>query len=191
MAQSNYGGKQPDQSAYIKRFEIDRTNYTWNYATVNNQLLLTPTNKKATVYINGNLFVGGTITNPSDINLKDNIENLSLSLTLSEKIMSLNPVKYNYKDDEKKEHFGLIAQDVEKLFPNLVNTISTPIGEEDVSFKTVNYLEIIPLLLLKIKDLQNQIDSLNKKHGEENESFIRNFREIRNNISDIYKKNDN
>jgi hypothetical protein len=191
MAQSNYGGKQPDQSAYIKRFEIDRTNYTWNYATVNNQLLLTPTNKKATVYIDGNLFVGGTITNPSDINLKDNIENLSLSLTLSEKIMSLNPVKYNYKDDEKKEHFGLIAQDVEKLFPNLVNTISTPIGEEEVSFKTVNYLEIIPLLLLKIKDLQNQIDSLNKKHGEENESFIRNFREIRNNISDIYKKHDN
>ena len=191
MAQSNYGGKQPDQSAYIKRFEIDRTNYTWNYATVNNQLLLTPTNKKATVYIDGNLFVGGTITNPSDINLKDNIENLSLSLTLSEKIMSLNPVKYNYKDDEKKEHFGLIAQDVEKLFPNLVNTISTPIGEEEVSFKTVNYLEIIPLLLLKIKDLQNQIDSLNKKINQENDSFIRNFREIRNNISDIYKKHDN
>ena len=191
MAQSNYGGKQPDQSAYIKRFEIDRTNYTWNYTTVNNQLLLMPTNKKATVYINGNLFVGGTITNPSDINLKDNIENLSLTLALSEKIMSLNPVKYNYKDDEKKEHFGLIAQDVEKFFPNLVNTISTPIGEEEVSFKTVNYLEIIPLLLLKIKDLQNQIDSLNKKINQENDSFIRNFREIRNNISDIYKKHDN
>jgi hypothetical protein len=191
MAQSNYGGKQPDQSAYIKRFTIDRTSYTWKYATVSNQLLLTPTNKKATVYIDGDLFVGGTITNPSDINLKDNIENLSLSLTLSEKIMSLNPVKYNYKDDEKKEHFGLIAQDVEKFFPNLVNTISTPIGEEEVSFKTVNYLEIIPLLLLKIKDLQNQIDSLNKKINQENDSFIRNFREIRNNISDIYKKHDN
>ena len=78
--------------------------------------------------------------------------------------MILNPVKYNYKDDEnQKVHFGFIAQDVEKQFPNLVNTVSTNIDDTEVSFKSVNYLEMIPILLLKIKDLQNQIDLLNNK----------------------------
>jgi hypothetical protein len=162
MAQSNYGGKQGNQSAYIKNFNIGPTPNTWNYTTNNNQLILTPANSAALVYIKGDLFVGGSINNPSDLQLKDNIADLSLSL--SNNLMLLNPVKYNYKDDEKrKEHFGFIAQDVEKLFPNLVNTVSVPIADEEVPVKSVNYLEMVPVLLLKIKDLQNQIDALNNK----------------------------
>jgi hypothetical protein len=159
---SNYGGRQPNASAYIKSFNTGQSFSNWNYASNNNMLTLIPSNPNATVYITGDLFVGGSINNPSDIQLKDNIENLSLSL--SEKIMILNPVKYNYKDDEnQKVHFGFIAQDVEKQFPNLVNTVSTNIDDTEVSFKSVNYLEMIPILLLKIKDLQNQIDLLNNK----------------------------
>jgi hypothetical protein len=159
---SNYGGRQPNSSSYIKSFNTGQSFSNWNYVSNNNMLTLTPSNPNATVYITGDLFVGGSINNPSDIHLKDNIENLSLSL--SEKIMILNPVKYNYKDDEnQKVHFGFIAQDVEKQFPNLVNTVSTNIDDTEVSFKSVNYLEMIPILLLKIKDLQNQIDLLNNK----------------------------
>lgn len=166
MAHSNYGGKQANQSAYIKNFNVGSTTNTWSYTTINNQLILTPIKSSAQVYIKGDLFVGGSINNPSDLKLKDNIENLSLSLT--DNLMLLNPVKYNYIDDEKlKDHFGFIAQDVEKLFPNLVNTVSAPIGDEAIndviSIKSVNYLEMVPLLVLKIKDLQNQIDALNKK----------------------------
>jgi filamentous hemagglutinin family protein len=166
MSQSNYGGKQANQSSYIKNFNIGSSPITWYYSTNNNQLILSPTNSSATVYIKGDLFVGGSINNPSDLQLKDNIEDLSLSLT--DNLLLLNPVKYNYKDDAKqKEHFGFIAQDVEKLFPNLVNTVSATIGDDDVSIKSVNYLEMVPLLLLKIKDLQNQIDTLNNKILEE------------------------
>jgi hypothetical protein len=162
MAHSNYGGKQTNQSAYIKNFNIGSTPNTWSYSTNNNQLILTPSNPSATVYIKGDLFVGGSINNPSDIHLKDNIENLSL--TLSDNLLLLNPVKYNYKDDaKKKDHFGFIAQDVEKLFPNLVNTVTAPVGDEEITIKSVNYLEMVPILLLKIKDLQNQIDALNNK----------------------------
>uniref|UniRef100_A0A6C0JYU5 Peptidase S74 domain-containing protein n=1 Tax=viral metagenome TaxID=1070528 RepID=A0A6C0JYU5_9ZZZZ len=162
MSQSNYGGKQANQSSYIKKFNIGSSPITWYYSTNNNQLILSPTNSSATVYIKGDLFVGGSINNPSDLQLKDNIEDLSLSLT--DNLLLLNPVKYNYKDDAKqKEHYGFIAQDVEKLFPNLVNTVSATIGDDDVSIKSVNYLEMVPLLLLKIKDLQNQIDALNNK----------------------------
>lgn len=163
---SNYGGKQPNTSAYVKRFNISNNANTWVYSNGINGLLLQPTNSAATVYIKGDLYVGGSVNNPSDFKLKNNIETLSLSL--SENIMNLNPVKYNYKDDEKgKEHFGFIAQEVEQYMPNLVNTISqTDANGEDKSFKTVNYIEMIPILLLKIKDLQKQIDQLNSKISE-------------------------
>ena len=155
---ANYGGKQPPLTAYQKLFNYG-TNTTWNYSTTNGQLLLKPINSKATVYISGDLFVGGSINNPSDFQLKDNIEELRLNLT--DNLMNLVPKKYTYKDDEKKKmHYGFIAQEVEEHLPSLVNTISTSIDDEEFSIKSVNYLEMIPLLLLKIKDLQRQIDSV-------------------------------
>jgi len=158
---ANYGGRAPPTSAYQKLFNFGSTS-TWNYSTTNGDLLLKPINPKATVYITGDLFVGGTINNPSDFNLKDNIEDLSL--TLSDDIMNLIPKSYVYKDDKKQKiHYGFIAQDVEEHLPTLVNTISTEINGEEFSVKSVNYLEMIPLLLLKIKDLQHQIDMLNRK----------------------------
>jgi len=155
---ANYGGKSPPLSAWQKEFTYGNEN-TWNYLTTNGQLLLKPVNPKATVYIAGNLFVGGSINNSSDFNLKDNIEELALSLT--DNIMNLVPKKYTYKDDEKQKiHYGFIAQEVEQQFPSLVNTVSTTINEDEITIKSVNYLEMIPLLLLKIKDLQTQIDSI-------------------------------
>jgi hypothetical protein len=158
MAQANYGGRQGPTSAFQKYFNYGYT-YTWNYSTTNGQLLLQPVNSAATVYIKGDLFVGGTINNPSDFYLKDNIE--ELCLTLTDNLMNLVPKKYTYKDDQKQKlHYGFIAQEVEEHFPALVNTVSTTVNDEEVTIKSVNYLEMVPLLLLKTKDLQKQIDSL-------------------------------
>jgi hypothetical protein len=155
---ANYGGKSPPLSAYQKEFTYGNET-TWNYSTTNGQLLLKPINPKATVYIAGDLFVSGSINNPSDFNLKGNIEELALNLTGN--LMNLVPKKYTYKDDEKQRiHYGFIAQEVELEFPSLVNTVSTTINDEEISVKSVNYLEMIPLLLLKVKDLQNQLDSI-------------------------------
>lgn len=155
---ANYGGRQGPTSAYQKYFTY-ANDYTWTYSTTNGQTLLKPVNSKATVYISGDLFVGGSINNPSDFNFKDNIEELRLSLT--DNLMNLVPKKYTYKDDEKQKlHYGFIAQEVEEHLPSLVNTISTSVNDMEISIKSVNYLEMIPLLLLKIKDLQRQVDSL-------------------------------
>jgi hypothetical protein len=52
-------------------------------------------------------------------------------------------------------HFGFIAQEVEKVFPNLVNM--------DVDgMKSVNYLEMIPLLLHKINYLERKLEEIKK-----------------------------
>ena len=62
------------------------------------------------------------------------------------------PKSYNIKGDDDK-HFGFIAQDVEKEFPNLVSTDSE-------GMKSVNYLEMIPLLLHKINYLERKLEEI-------------------------------
>jgi len=151
----DYSGKQANRSTYIKDFTYSNQNITWGYS---NTTTLQPVKKTANVYIGGNLTVQGIFSNPSDISIKENIENLSLSL--NENILNLSPKKYLYKNDEnKKLHYGFIAQEVEEYFPNLVNELTI----DGTTVKTVNYLEMIPLLISKMKDLQTQIDQLNNK----------------------------
>jgi hypothetical protein len=132
--------------------------YTYNSSTVKT---LTPSQSSYSIYIPNNLYVDGTIfgdlvgtvTAPSDINLKENIRELRLEIDVN-KIMNLNPKIYTYKNDSQI-HYGFIAQEMEQVYPDLVyNNKGT---------KSINYTELIPLLLLKIKDLQQQIDELKNK----------------------------
>jgi hypothetical protein len=165
MTSISFSGKQPNYTAYIKTFPLSpiSTNTTWTNTTLNNQSVLTPANATTSVYIKNDLTVGGSINSPSDLKLKENIEQLNLSL--SNNLLNLEPKQYTYKtDSEKKLHFGVIAQELETFFPNLVKNVVIEDEERVEEHKVVNYIELIPLLIVKIKDLQNQIDEL--KHGK-------------------------
>ncbi len=108
------------------------------------------------VYCPNNLTVANILEITSDERLKGNIEDIPNSSL--DKLMQIQPKQYNFKNDDKKLlRYGFIAQEIEKVFPNLVS-----IPEEPEEPRTVNYLDIIPLLLLKIQDLQEQIDDLKK-----------------------------
>ena len=86
----------------------------------------------------------------SDIRIKKDIENLTDNHL--DKLDRLVPKSYKFKNDGL-EHFGFIAQDVEKEFPNLVST-------DIEGLKSVNYLEMIPLLLHKINDLERKLEEI-------------------------------
>ena len=86
----------------------------------------------------------------SDIRIKKDIENLTDNHL--DKLDRLVPKSYKFKNDGL-EHFGFIAQDVEKEFPNLVST-------DMEGLKSVNYLEMIPLLLHKINEMERKIEEL-------------------------------
>jgi hypothetical protein len=126
-----------------------------------NKTLITPAVTKTAskvsipVYISTDLYVAGTIYGTlgtsSDEKLKDNIQTIS-DLKISE-FIHLEPKEFTYKSEPLKKHFGFIAQDVEKIYPELVST-------SDNGYKSVNYIEIIPLLVAKINAMQKQIDSL-------------------------------
>jgi hypothetical protein len=84
----------------------------------------------------------------SDLALKTNIKPLENSLA---KILQLQGVCFNWKDSGETS-IGLIAQEVEKIFPELVS------GNE--GSKTVDYGKLVPVLIEAIKEQQNEIEKL-------------------------------
>ncbi len=85
----------------------------------------------------------------SDARLKDNVVQLSGALN---KINSLEGVSFNWKKDGQAE-IGLIAQEVEKVVPELVVT-----GNDGL--KAVKYGNVVALLIEAVKEQQAEIDSL-------------------------------
>lgn len=102
----------------------------------------------------GNLTIDGTVTavhfdNVSDITLKENV----ISLSNNDLLYKLNPVSFNWKNSGEKS-FGLIAQEVEKIIPEIVH-------QKDDGTKTISYIQLISHLIFTVKDLQRQIDDIN------------------------------
>lgn len=89
----------------------------------------------------------------SDRNLKTNITPLSGSLS---NISKLQGVSFNWKEGGEKS-VGLIAQDVEKIYPELVNT------NPESGVKSVQYGNLVAPLIEAIKEQQKQIDELKRE----------------------------
>jgi hypothetical protein len=157
---NNYGGKQPSNTQNVKQFYTGTASSVWiakkmgTNSDGTNKMVIVPT-LVADVLVQKDLIVEGSILNPSDLTLKKNIQNVS-----DNEILCLNPVEFNFKSDKtQKKHFGFIAQDMEKIFPDLVST-------NKIGYKTVNYIELIPLMLSKMQKMQDEINSLKEKLSE-------------------------
>jgi hypothetical protein len=85
----------------------------------------------------------------SDRTLKENIVPIESPL---QKVQSLGGYTFNWKKDGKSD-IGVIAQDVEKVFPELVQT-------DDKGIKTVAYSNLVAPLIEAVKELANSLDSL-------------------------------
>ena len=152
--------RQPNRSSYVKLFPESISGVvTWIYKTISGIKYITPSTINS-VYLPADLVVMGTITNPSDIKIKENINDLTNDFC--DNILKITPKKYNFIDDKnKKEHYGIIAQELENIFPKLViNSENNIISSETGNYKTINYLELIPIMIAKIKIMQNEIDEL-------------------------------
>jgi len=107
----------------------------------------------------------GTLTTAtSDIRLKENISTLAGSLA---KVVSLRGVNFTWKSEpEMGNRIGFIAQEVEKVVPELVFT-----NPED-GYKGVNYAEMTAVLVEAIKEQQKVIEQL-KAEVEELKSKVK------------------
>lgn len=95
---------------------------------------------------------GTLTTSTSDIRLKENIETLETCL---EKVLQLRSVSFTWKTDpEMGTRIGFIAQEFEKVIPELVFT-----NEVD-GYKGINYAEVNAVLVEAIKELKTENDEL-------------------------------
>lgn len=134
-------------------------------------------------YFNGDTYVAGTLTTRnlttlSDARYKSNIQ--SINSTALSKIATLNPVQYNMMSEraiamanavpsdtaqvatqamdatemtDNTIHYGLLAQEVKQIYPELVH-------EDAAGVMSINYIELIPLLIQAVQDLSAQVNAI-------------------------------
>lgn len=100
----------------------------------------------------------------SDLTLKKNTTEITTAL---KSITALRPVTWHWKvgNDSQQLQYGFIAQEVEKVLPNLVTTVEWEDGTERKFLSTKG---LIPYLVKALEEQQQQIDILNRKmkHNE-------------------------
>lgn len=161
----NYNGRQPDNSQNIKQFTSITQNFVlWIYKKITNTMFITPSDQATNVFIPKDLYVSGTLNSTSDASIKENV--VPISHEDCDKLLDLKPKQYNFINDEtKKKHYGLIAQHVEETYPLLVGEYDD-IDDKNNLFttKTVNYMELIPIMICKMQKMQEQIDELRNNY---------------------------
>jgi hypothetical protein len=120
---------------------------------------------------NGDIMVN-TTTYASDRRIKQNIQPITNALEILNRVQ---PKKYEFNRaayptlnlPTTKDNYGVIAQELEQVLPSLVKDAPVPDGNKSMlkneTIKTVNYIELIPILIQAVKDQQRQIEDLNNK----------------------------
>jgi len=102
--------------------------------------------------MSGNMTAAGNVTAYSDIRLKENIEVIPNAL---EKVKQIRGVTFtrNDQDDKELRHTGVIAQEVEKVLPEVIS-------EDNLGIKNVAYGNMVGLLIEAVKELKQEVDDL-------------------------------
>ena len=122
--------------------------------------------KQGTIFCNS-LYSKGDIVayahfTASDLQLKKNIR----PLEYNNELMILKPVTFDWKDKKQKDNMnvGLIAQDVEKVYPHLVKNNLLLDGQ---NYKTINYEGLIPYMIKHLQNIKSDLNDLEEYLNED------------------------
>ena len=104
-----------------------------------------------TIVAGGNATLAGTLTESSDVALKTNINTIDSALN---KVNQMRGVSYD-RIDTNISSTGLIAQELEKIAPELV--------QDNEEYKSVSYTKLTAYLVEAIKELSNKVKDLEAK----------------------------
>lgn len=108
-------------------------------------------------YVNGVMTATGDVVAFSDLKLKKNITNIGKNaLTM---VNNMRGVYYDRRDDNSK-HIGFIAQEVEKILPELI------FKDPDTGLKAVAYGNVTAVCVEAIKELTNKVKMLERRVSE-------------------------
>ncbi len=140
------------------------------------------------VTVTGNLYATGELASTSDIRLKTNLVKFTSGLEI---IKSLNTYYFDWNKLAKKTYsypdkkqIGLIAQEVEKLVPEIISTSTN-------GYLAIDYGKMAPVLVNAIKEQQIIIDKLENRISElekKNESLtskVDGFQSMKSEINEL------
>ncbi|MGH7744838.1 MAG: tail fiber domain-containing protein [Candidatus Dormibacteria bacterium] len=139
-------------------------------ATANSQIIL-GTSTQTQLVTAGSVIQGGAIS-ASDSRLKRDVKNICGAV---EKINALRPVVFHWKEnslkeaglpylksDMNKQQSGLIAQELEKVFPEVVESVC---GTDKEWYRFIHYDRLVPIMLAAIKELSAEVAALKQVRG--------------------------
>jgi uncharacterized coiled-coil protein SlyX len=141
-------------------------------------------------YFNGNVNVINGTYQGSDENLKENIESISSPADI---LNALNPVSYNFVSSEvlalnSGTQYGLIAQEVEDVLPELVldTEYKDPFSEdgESIEYKSLRYNDFIAILIAGFQQQNSEMVAV----AEENDSLETQVAELSQELAELSQK---
>jgi len=124
--------------------------------TTNSLRVYEGTDQTYSIYTDGAVFANSYATK-SDLKQKRNINTYDNALN---KILKLRGVSFNWKSTknktDNKKHIGLIAQEVEKIIPELIT-------EDEKGNKAITYSGMVPVMVEAMKEQQKIIEKLRKE----------------------------
>ena len=123
------------------------------YAYSGTTYYLKPSNTSTSLNVAGDVIAFAS----SDIRMKEDIKPFENALEKLEQIKGIR-FKWNdiHEDFKGKEDIGIIAQDVEKVIPEIVTTRET-------GYKAVDYKKLSVILIESVKELKKEVEELKRK----------------------------
>jgi hypothetical protein len=129
-----------------------------------NMRFITGASEEMRLNNNGNLHVDGNViaysTAISDERLKDNVQDITGAL---DTVDALRGVTYTWNagSREGKRDYGVIAQEVEQVIPEIVHDTTMPLlGDEETVYKTVDYEKLCAVLINAVSELRAEVEAL-------------------------------
>jgi hypothetical protein len=119
------------------------------------------TNQNVAGYFSGNVIYTGTLSQPSDERLKQDVKPLSSAL---DKVMKIGVHSYSFKPEysymnlSQGKQYGYLAQNLAGIFPELVQNTAdkTKDLKKPFLYKTVNYIGMVPILTKALQEEHEQ-----------------------------------
>lgn len=150
--------------------KVDLNSYNLIFEGAGNVGIGTTNDPNYKLHVNGSIASTSAFFNLSDSRLKVNLHPLEGAL---DKVMKLKGITFDWnhsvdstKNLDNKNHIGFIAQDVEKVFPQVVMT-----ADDLMKTKSVAYSDLIPVLVEAIKELKVENDRLKLLIISQNKMF--------------------